>query len=71
MALRNSRFYDSQVSWDDVGGLTEAKQVLRKVLEFPTKYRVLLEAAPIRLPTGVLLYGPPGLYSFKMEICHL
>ncbi|PRW56943.1 peroxisome biogenesis 1 isoform X1 [Chlorella sorokiniana] len=46
--------------WADVGGMEEARQALHEVLELPTKHARLVAKAPLRLRTGVLLYGPPG-----------
>jgi SpoVK/Ycf46/Vps4 family AAA+-type ATPase len=46
--------------WRDVGGLAAVRAALLDVLAMPVRYRRLVERAPCRLPTGVLLYGPPG-----------
>ncbi|KAI8468303.1 MAG: P-loop containing nucleoside triphosphate hydrolase protein [Monoraphidium minutum] len=46
--------------WLDVGGLREARAALVEALELPLKWRHLVAAAPLRLRTGLLLYGPPG-----------
>lgn len=46
--------------WQDVGGLSEVRAVLKEVLELPLKHPALVAKAPLRLRTGVLLYGPPG-----------
>lgn len=46
--------------WENVGGMTEARSALVEALELPIKYAALLSRAPLRLRTGVLLYGPPG-----------
>ena len=46
--------------WEDVGGMKDAKAALAEALELPVKYAALLATAPLRLRTGVLLYGPPG-----------
>lgn len=37
-----------------------ARQTLKDVLETPLRFSALYENAPLRLPSGVLLYGPPG-----------
>ncbi|ALG82519.1 CDC48 family AAA ATPase [Halanaeroarchaeum sulfurireducens] len=49
-----------ETSFDDVGGLTEAKATLREAIEWPLTHKDLFEAAATDPPTGVLLYGPPG-----------
>lgn len=46
--------------WDDVGGLLETRRALQEVLELPVKYGSMFKGAPLRLRSGVLLYGPPG-----------
>ncbi|KAG5188486.1 P-loop containing nucleoside triphosphate hydrolase protein, partial [Tribonema minus] len=50
----------SRRGWGDVGGLAGVRAALRDLLELPVRYRRLVECAPCRLPTGALLYGPPG-----------
>src|SRR5881398_2354127 len=50
---------DSNVSWDDVAGLDEAKEELHEVIDFlsdPARFGKL----GARVPKGILLYGPPG-----------
>ena len=49
-----------QVKWEDVGGLEGVKETLKETIELPIRYAALFEAAPIRLRSGLLLYGPPG-----------
>eukprot|EP00890_Picochlorum_soloecismus_P003574 jgi/Picsp_1/4217/NSC_01726-R1_peroxisome biogenesis protein pex1 len=46
--------------WKDVGGMSPARQALEESLELPLRYPQLIAAAPLRLRTGALLYGPPG-----------
>ncbi|GAX80046.1 hypothetical protein CEUSTIGMA_g7485.t1 [Chlamydomonas eustigma] len=46
--------------WQDVGGLSEARVALKEALELPFKHSALVASAPLRLRTGLLLYGPPG-----------
>jgi transitional endoplasmic reticulum ATPase len=48
------------VSFDDIGGLDEAKRALRRTVEWPLTKPELLEAVDIDPSTGLLLYGPPG-----------
>ncbi len=47
-------------TFDDVGGLDDAKRALREAVEWPLEYGPLFEAAATDPPSGVLLYGPPG-----------
>lgn len=47
-----------QVTWEDVGGLTEVKRTLLDTLQLPLQHPRLLEAGLKR--SGILLYGPPG-----------
>ena len=48
------------MTWDDVGGLQEAKDILKDTIELPTRYSFLFDKYPLKMRTGVLLYGPPG-----------
>lgn len=48
------------VKWDDVGGLTNVKRVLKETTEWPLKYSKLFEHAKTSPSKGILLYGPPG-----------
>lgn len=50
----------SNVKWSDIGGLKEVKEILIETLEWPTKYSPIFENCPIRLRSGILLYGYPG-----------
>lgn len=59
-AVRSSMAAETVVRWTDIGGLREARRTLEEVLALPVRYRALYEAAPLRLPSGLLLYGPPG-----------
>ena len=38
----------------------QVKRQLKETLELPTLYAPLYRRAPIKLPSGVMLYGPPG-----------
>lgn len=46
--------------WDSVGGLEEAVAAVQDALELAALAAGWAEAAPLRLRTGLLLYGPPG-----------
>src|SRR3954449_2155950 len=50
---------DSNVSWDDVAGLDEAKEELHEVIDF-LREPVRFGRLGARIPKGILLYGPPG-----------
>jgi transitional endoplasmic reticulum ATPase len=59
-AMREYVAETPDVSFDDVGGLAEAKSRLREAVEWPLSYRSLFEATSTDPPSGVLLHGPPG-----------
>ena len=48
------------VAWGKIGGLRKAKKELKDVFSRPILYRQLYRNCPVRMPRGVLLYGPPG-----------
>ena len=60
VAMRGAKLMSSDVRWDDVGGLVEVRRQLKETLEMPTIFGPLYKQAPIKLPSGVMLYGPPG-----------
>ena len=49
-----------KISWDDVGGLDEAKGQVQESVEWPMTQKDKFERMGIQPPAGVLLYGPPG-----------
>jgi len=51
---------NANVSWDDIGGLAEAKAHMIEAIEYPQRYAKLYEHYQKRPVKGVLLYGPPG-----------
>ncbi|RLN50586.1 hypothetical protein BBJ28_00017669 [Nothophytophthora sp. Chile5] len=59
-ALIGVDLFKSSVKWSDVGGLQQVRTVLKDTLELPTRYAKLYDNTPIKLPAGMLLYGPPG-----------
>ena len=59
-AMREVVAEHPDVSFDDVGGLEDAKRALSEAVEWPLRYPSLFDATDTDPPTGVLLYGPPG-----------
>ncbi|WP_148685441.1 CDC48 family AAA ATPase [Candidatus Nitrosocosmicus hydrocola] len=59
-ALREIQIQRPNVSWEDIGGLSEVKEELSHVVEWPIKYPELFTEGDIKPPKGLLLYGPPG-----------
>ncbi|KAL0956260.1 hypothetical protein HGRIS_002414 [Hohenbuehelia grisea] len=60
ISLRDVKLQKSDIVWTDVGGLRETKKMLRETLEWPTKYGSIFAQSPLRLRSGILLYGYPG-----------
>ncbi len=50
----------ADVRWSDVGGLDEAKQVLREAIEWPLRHSALFLQIGTTPPKGILLSGSPG-----------
>lgn len=59
-AMREVLIKKPNVKWDDVGGLKEAKEKLRELVELPLLRPELYDAAGIKPSKGVLLSGPSG-----------
>ncbi len=59
-ALREIYVEMPTVSWDDVGGLDEARQSIIEAVEWPIKNPEKFAKMGIKAPRGILLYGPPG-----------
>ena len=49
-----------QISYEDIGGLTNEIQKIREMIELPMKHPELFERLGVEAPKGVLLHGPPG-----------
>ncbi|KAG0255522.1 Peroxisome biosynthesis protein pex1 [Actinomortierella ambigua] len=58
--LRGVKLQSSATSWADIGGLTETRETLLETLEWPTKYASIFSQCPLRLRSGLLLFGHPG-----------
>jgi transitional endoplasmic reticulum ATPase len=49
-----------KISWEDVGGLTDAQQQVQESVEWPLTSPEKFDRMGVDAPKGVLLYGPPG-----------
>ena len=50
----------SEITYEDIGGLTEEIKKIREMVEIPLKKPEVFEQLGIEPPKGVLLHGPPG-----------
>jgi len=53
-------------TYEDVGGLEKAKRTLTEAVEWPLTYETLFDSTNTDPPSGVLLYGPPGVGKTTM-----
>jgi len=49
-----------QVSYEDIGGLSDEIQKVREMIELPLRHPEIFEKLGVEAPKGVLLYGAPG-----------
>ncbi|MEM1557723.1 MAG: CDC48 family AAA ATPase [Thermoproteota archaeon] len=49
-----------RVTYEDIGGLQDAIQKIREMVELPLRHPELFDRLGIEAPKGILLYGPPG-----------
>ncbi|KAJ5143861.1 uncharacterized protein N7515_002648 [Penicillium bovifimosum] len=59
-SLRNVTLTSSTTTFASVGGLFETRKMLLETLQYPTKYAPIFAQCPLRLRSGLLLYGFPG-----------
>ncbi|MFB6140338.1 MAG: AAA family ATPase [Halosimplex sp.] len=59
-AMREYVAESPTVTFEDVGGLAEAKSTLEQAVQWPLEYGPLFAATKTDPPSGVLLHGPPG-----------
>ncbi len=59
-AMREVLINRPNTKWTDIGGLENAKEKLRELVELPLIRPELYKAAGIQPSKGVLLHGPPG-----------
>ena len=48
------------ITWEQIGGQTEAITAIRKAIEYPLLHAETFERFKFSQPKGFLLYGPPG-----------
>src|SRR3989338_7848034 len=49
-----------EVTYEDIGGLSEEITKIREMVELPLKHPEIFNKLGIEPPKGILLYGPPG-----------
>jgi transitional endoplasmic reticulum ATPase len=50
----------SNITYEDIGGLSEEVKKVREMVEVPLKHPEVFERLGVEPPKGVLLHGPPG-----------
>src|SRR3989344_5161518 len=50
----------SEVTYEDIGGLSEEVRKVREMVELPLKHPEIFDKLGIDPPKGVILHGPPG-----------
>jgi len=48
------------ISYEDIGGLTDAVKKVREMIELPLKHPEIFECLGVEAPKGILLFGAPG-----------
>lgn len=59
-AMREHVVEAPEITFEDVGGLADAKGILRETVQWPLTYDRLFTETATDPPSGVLLHGPPG-----------
>ncbi|WEW60037.1 Peroxisome biosynthesis protein pex1 [Emydomyces testavorans] len=59
-SLRNVTLTASSTTFAAIGGLHDIRKTLLETLQYPTKYAPIFAQCPLRLRSGLLLYGFPG-----------
>ena len=59
-SIASSTSSSAAVDWAHIGGYAEVKATLTDTLKLPTEYAPLFSRLPLKLRSGLLLYGPPG-----------
>jgi transitional endoplasmic reticulum ATPase len=58
--LRSVEVESPNITWNDIGGLHDVKQILQESVEGALLYPELYERTGATAPRGILLWGPPG-----------
>lgn len=59
-SLRNVTLQTSTTTFASIGGLHDTRKILLETLQYPTTYAPIFAQCPLRLRSGLLLYGYPG-----------
>src|SRR3989344_6057689 len=59
-AVETSEDVLPDVTYEDIGGLTEEVKKIREMVELPLKHPEIFDKLGIEPPKGVILHGPPG-----------
>ena len=59
-SLRNVTLQSSKTTFGSIGGLKSTRKTLLETLQYPTLYAPIFAQCPLRLRSGLLLYGYPG-----------
>jgi len=52
LSLKGVKLEKGRIGWEDIGGLFEAKKMLKEALEWPTKYSFLFKSSPLQHRLG-------------------
>lgn len=55
-----SQKLENVISWSQIGGYEDVKREIKEYIELPLKHKDVARKYSLRLPKGVLLFGPPG-----------
>ncbi|KAL8916131.1 MAG: hypothetical protein Q9172_006437, partial [Xanthocarpia lactea] len=59
-SLRSISLHTSTTTFSSIGGLHATRRILLETLQYPTLYAPIFAQCPLRLRSGILLYGYPG-----------
>lgn len=59
-SLRSISLHSSTTTFSSIGGLHATRRILLETLQYPTLYAPIFAQCPLRLRSGILLYGYPG-----------